>query len=46
LNIHIIINVKEESGVCKDKVKWRAICGGRIKGGVMIMLLAYPVKGL
>jgi hypothetical protein len=32
------MNVKEASGVCKDRVKWRAICGGiRIKGGDMII---------
>jgi hypothetical protein len=24
-----ILNVKEASGVCKDRVKWRAICGGK-----------------
>jgi hypothetical protein len=24
-----IINVKEASGVCKDKVKERSICGGK-----------------
>jgi hypothetical protein len=27
-----IMSVKEASGVCKDRVKWRAICGGKNKG--------------
>jgi hypothetical protein len=41
------MDVKEASGVCKDRVKWRAICGGRIKGGdrpiIYCLLNAYPV---
>jgi hypothetical protein len=32
-----IMNVKEASEVCKDRVKWRVICGGKIKrGDIMI----------
>jgi hypothetical protein len=26
-----IMSVKEASGVCKDRVKWSAICGGKNK---------------
>jgi hypothetical protein len=26
------MSVKEARGVCKDRVKWRAICGGKNKG--------------
>jgi hypothetical protein len=38
-----IMSVKEASEVCKDKVKWRAVCGGKNKGSYD-MLLAYLVK--
>jgi hypothetical protein len=31
--------MKEASGVCKDRIKWTAICGGRIKGGDIICWL-------
>jgi hypothetical protein len=27
-----IMSVNEASGVCKDRAKWRAICGGKNKG--------------
>jgi hypothetical protein len=37
-----IISEKEASKVCKDRVKWRAICGGRIKGGDIICCWLTP----
>jgi hypothetical protein len=38
------MSVKEASGVCKDRVKWRAICRGKNNGRWFDMLLAYPVR--
>jgi hypothetical protein len=39
-----IMSVEEASGVCKDRVKWRAICreGKKIKGGDILCCWLTP----